>query len=305
MKHKALWKVSVATSREAEEAVGDLLSTIFGQLPTVYTDLQKKLTTVTVFLGEKTRWTRQARAELAAGIKKIALCGLDISPGTVKFMGVRAEDWAESWKKHFKCLAIGSVLLVRPGWLRPVLKRRQAEVVLDPGLSFGTGQHPTTAFCLRELVKHRPVGGSSRSFLDLGTGSGILAIAAAKLGYMPVRAIEYDPEAVAIARRNAHQNSVLRTMTLLQGDVTKLSVRPQSKHDVVCANLISSLLLQEQRRILAQVTETGCLVLAGILKEEFPTVQSAYEKAGCCLIAKRAQREWCSGTFRRALIPQR
>ena len=75
--------------------------------------------------------------------------------------------------------------------------------MLDPGLSFGTGQHATTGFCLRELVKHRPRGGEARAFLDIGTGSGILAISAAKLGYAPVEAFDFDPEAVRVARENA------------------------------------------------------------------------------------------------------
>jgi ribosomal protein L11 methyltransferase len=81
-------------------------------------------------------------------------------------------------------------------------------VILDPGLSFGTGQHPTTSFCLHEIARCRKNGHAAQSFLDIGTGSGILAIAAAKLGYQPVHAFDFDPESVRVARENARKNRV-------------------------------------------------------------------------------------------------
>ena len=121
--------------------------------------------------------------------------------------GIRHEDWAESWKRHFKPIEIGRRLLIKPSWSRRRPKPHQQVVVLDPGLSFGTGQHPTTAFCLAEvarLVKNAP----ARSFLDIGTGSGILAIAAARLNYQPIWAFDFDPEAVRMARANAQTNQV-------------------------------------------------------------------------------------------------
>ena len=146
-------------------------------------------------------------------------------------------------------------------------------VVLDPGLSFGTGQHPTTAFCLRQLVARRRPG-EAQSCLDIGTGSGILAIAAAKLGYAPVDAFDFDPEAVRIARANARRNGVAARIRFSRQDLTKLPRRSARKYSLVCANLISSLLLAERERILARLQPDGVLVVAGILKEEFAQVQS-------------------------------
>jgi len=135
--------------------------------------------------------------------------------------------------------------------------------------------------------------------LDIGTGSGILAIAAAKLGYAPVDAFDFDPESVRIARENARKNGVLRKIHLTRRDVTKLPRRAEKKYNLICANLISTLLVAERERILARLKPDGVLVLAGILSSEFALVQGDYERAGLHLIASRTEKEWRSGAFRR------
>ena len=101
-------------------------------------------------------WSRARQAELASGLKRIASSGLDIGPGKISLKRIRREDWAESWKLHFKPMVIGSALLLKPSWSRRRPRKGQAVIVLDPGLSFGTGRHPTTAFCLRQLVAAPP-----------------------------------------------------------------------------------------------------------------------------------------------------
>ncbi len=190
-------------------------------------------------------------------------------------------------------------MLIKPSWSKRPAKKNQAVIVLDPGLSFGTGQHPTTSFCLNQLAdRHTQDGQSKASFLDIGTGSGILAIAAAKLGYSPVHAFDFDPEAVRIARENARKNYVAEKLRMTRGDVTKIPARSAAKYDLICANLISTLLVAEQRRIIARLKSGGTLVLAGILNGEFSFVQRSYEKAGLRLVASRREKEWRSGSFR-------
>src|SRR6266478_3187411 len=195
MKRRSLWKIFLATSPEAEDAVAELLGNTFGQIASSYTHVETRATTVTVYLTEKPLLNRAKRAELASGIQRIKACGLDVGTGKVSLAKVRPENWAESWKRHFKPMEIGPELLIRPSWSKRRARKGQAVVVLDPGLSFGTGQHPTTAFCLRQIVTRRRLG-ERQSFLDIGSGSGILAIAAVKLGYSSVRAIDSDVEAV-------------------------------------------------------------------------------------------------------------
>ena len=187
--------------------------------------------------------------------------------------------------------------MVKPSWSGLKPRKGQAVVVLDPGLSFGTGQHPTTAFCLEQLVSHRRRA-EPQSLLDIGTGSGILAIAAAKLGYAPVHAFDYDPEAIRVAAANARRNRVADRIRFSRQDLARFPVHRARRYSVVCANLISSLLLAEGRRIVGVLAQDGVLLLAGILKGEFPAVQAAYEGLGLRLVASRAQREWRSGAFR-------
>jgi ribosomal protein L11 methyltransferase len=321
---KQLWRVSITTSPEAEDAVAELLGTIFNCNASSYFDVEPQTSVVSIYFSEKRFLSREVSEEIFAGLNRIKNCGLKIGSGKIKIAKVRREDWAESWKRHFKPIEIGNSLLVKPSWIKKRPRKNQAIVVLDPGLSFGTGQHPTTEFCLREMVRFgeraRPGRGSmrlasnfltgrrgvrqnargracSQSFLDIGTGSGILAIAAAKLGYKPVRAMDFDPEAVRVAQANSKANGVLRNIKILRGDVTGFLTKPKEQFDLVCANLISNLLIAERKKIVAQLEPSGILVLAGILKSEFWEVQKEFESLGLKLISSRSKKEWRSGSF--------
>src|SRR5579862_8871714 len=305
MKRKFLGRISISTTPEAEDAVAELLNEILGLPASSYHDHKTGVSMVTVYLQRKWNLPRPIRGRISAGLRRIRSCGLDISPGKIVMARVRWEDWAESWKRHFRPIEIGGSLLIKPSWSKRKARKGQAVIVLDPGLSFGTGHHPTTAFCLGELVQFQkgrdrapygPGGSANRphtktlSFLDLGTGSGILAIAAAKLGYSPVFAMDFDPEAVRVARANARVNRVRPKLGIRRGDVTNLPIQPPRHYDLVCANLISTLLIAERRRIAAQLNPAGTLVLAGILKPEFTEVQKAYEALGWKLASSREEK---------------
>jgi ribosomal protein L11 methyltransferase len=300
VKSKALWKISVVTSTEAEDAISELFLEIFGRTPSSYTDVETREVSVTIYLETKPALAA-TRTALSDGLSRIKSCGLKIGAGKISFEKIRREDWAESWKRHFKPIEIGGALLIKPSWSTRRAKKNQAVVILDPGLSFGTGQHPTTGFCLQQLAgvanSKLKTQNPKRSFLDIGTGSGILAISAAKLGYSPIEAFDFDPEAVRVARENARRNRVLEKIRIHRADVTKMPLRRAKKYSVVCANLISTLLISERDRIVAALGADGILVLAGILQTEFLQVQRAYEKAGLKLITSRSENEWRSGAF--------
>jgi ribosomal protein L11 methyltransferase len=291
------WMVSVRTSAEAEEAVSELLWQIFQKAVSSFTDTRKSRTTVSAYLNHRRVYNSVLRERIAAGLRRIRDSGLNVAPGTISLAKVRRENWAESWKRHFKPLQIGSTLLVRPSWSRRRPRKDQIVIEIDPGLSFGTGQHPTTAYCLRQLVAARDTG-VSQAFLDLGTGSGILAIAAAKLAYRPVDALDLDPAALRIAVRNARQNKVGHLIRFSRQDVRKLPAR-RRKYALVCANLQGDLLLQERDRIVARIQPGGTLVIAGVLDQEFAAVQHSYEAVGMRLLSSRREKEWRSGTFSR------
>ena len=296
MKHRPLWKVSISTSAEAEDAVAALLVEVLGQPASSYNDLATGRTTVTAYLRERPRASLGWQAELKERLRRAKACGLNIGPGRVSLASVCWEDWAESWQRHFKPMSFGSALLVKPSWSRLKPQKGQAVVVLDPGLSFGTGHHPTTAFCLRQIVKHRRRGHHS-SFLDIGTGSGILAISAARLGYHPVQAFDIDPDVIRIARANARQNGVACQIGFSQRDLAETASRGAGKYAMVCANLNAELLLAGRKRVLPWLQPGGLLVVAGILDAEFGPVRAAYEAVGLRLAESRTQGEWRSAVF--------
>jgi ribosomal protein L11 methyltransferase len=304
--NKNLWRISVATTIEAEEAVMELLGAILNQTASSHFNVETQVNVVSVFGSQKIVLAGNVAKEISTGLKRIKNCSLNVGAGKIKIAKVRREDWAESWKRHFKAIEIGDTLLVKPSWIKRKPHKNQAVVILDPGLSFGTGQHATTSFCLHQIVaavcdrrnRRSQSDATAKSFLDIGTGSGILAIAAVKLGYKPVRAFDFDPEAVRVARANARVNHVGQKIKITQDDVTKLSAHAKQKHDLVCANLISNLLIAERGKIAAQLNRGGTLVLAGILKAEFSLVQTMFEDLGMKLIASRSEKEWRSGSFR-------
>ena len=270
-----LYKVSVPVSGDSEEATVEALEAMFQRTACVETDVEANTTHVSVFLE-----AAPSRPKLREILPRFSVRKL------------RQENWAESWKRHFKPMDIGSKLLIKPSWSRRKARAGQRLIVLDPGLSFGTGQHPTTRFCVEQVVRFRDEA-RKQSFLDVGTGSGILAIAAAKLGYSPVRAIDFDATAVRIAQANARRNRVklqIKCIELSQHSAAK-------KCDLICANLLTDVLLAERDRLVNFMHPGARLVLAGILRLQFRDVQAAYEDAGLKLIASVAEKEWKSGAF--------
>jgi ribosomal protein L11 methyltransferase len=296
MKNKSLRRISVATTLEAEEAVAELLETIFDCNASSYFDIKSQTSVVSIYFSKKRFLSREIRKEISAGLRRIKNCGLKIGSGKISISKIRREDWAESWKRHFKPIEIAGKLLIKPSWSKKRPRKNQAVIVLDPGLSFGTGHHPTTSFCLRQIARCQKIE-TRQSFLDIGTGSGILAIAAAKLGYKSIRAIDLDPEAVRVAKANARANGVLRKIKIVPGDVAKFPVKPKGQFDLICANLISDLLIAERKKIVAQLRRDGILVLAGVLKSEFLELRMAFENGGLKLISAKSENEWLSGSF--------
>lgn len=291
-----LRQISIITSPEAEEAVVELLQRRLNSPPAALYDRVLDETVVSVYLREGEEWKPSMRATLKRDVAFLRECGLDVGPGTVRVIRVPHENWAESWKKHFKPLEIGSKLLIKPSWSRKKPKADQALVVLDPGLSFGTGRHATTSFCLNTLVEAREEE-SEQSFLDIGCGSGILSVCAAKIGYRPVDAFDVDPEAVRVCLGNAESNDVADLVDVRQQDLETAAATSRRKYHVVCANLMYDLLLAESERIIARLRKGGTLALAGILTERYPEVRDHYEAAGLKEVSTLVDGEWQSGAF--------
>jgi ribosomal protein L11 methyltransferase len=278
--NKQLWEISVVSSEQDEDAVAAWFEQTFQQIPSVYIDVRTGKRTVTIF-------------------SPVRPTGVICPVGRLRVSAL-APDWKESWKRHFKPLEIGNELLIKPSWSKKRPRKGQKVIILDPGLSFGTGQHATTSFCLNEIVRLRESASSPQrpqSFLDIGTGSGILAIAAAKVGYSAINAIDYDTDAVRIAKQNAKRNRVDHKITFDQQDLTQLKIWHFPRSDLICANLIYDMLCSEAKRITSWLKPGGHLVLAGILREQFPQVRKVYERFGLKLVRSKVHNEWHSGTM--------
>ena len=293
---ESLRRISVSIRPESEELVSASLEHSFGTMPCFYTDYETKETTAFVYIKDSQLPGANLRSQTEAALSKLATLGFSAQSGRVSVRRIRREDWANSWKRHFQPIEIGESLLIKPTWSRRRAQTGQATIILDPGLSFGTGQHATTFFCLSQIARLGKKG-HGQSFLDIGTGSGILALAAAKLNFKPVEAFDFDPECVRVAKANAASNKLGHRIKLFHGDVTKLPLRAGKKFDLVCANLISNLLVDQSRRIVNRVNPTGTLVLAGILAAEFSEVRRAFENLGMKLVAAKTEKEWRSGAF--------
>jgi ribosomal protein L11 methyltransferase len=204
------------------------------------------------------------------------------------FRHVAESDWAEKWKEHYKPMRLGRRLVVAPAWAAYQAAPGDVVVRLDPGMAFGTGTHPTTQLCLAAIEDYLRPGGA---VLDLGTGSGILAVAAAKLGAASVLALDIDPEAVRAAQENAALNGVGGAVRVELGSLSPaLFTTPSS---LVICNILSSIIVRLLGEGLAQaVAPGGVLILSGILESQAGEIKQAALKAGLSVAEQRQMGEW-------------
>lgn len=214
-----------------------------------------------------------------------------------EYFELAREDWSEVWKKYFHVIEVAPNLAIKPSWLEYNGSPDCAVVEIDPGMSFGTGQHATTLFCLETLAAMADRNGITR-ILDAGCGSGILAIAAAKLGWKNIDAFDNDPDAVMIARENIELNKVQDVINVFEGDATKYEASPC--YDLACVNILGHILVANAERIISWVRPGGYLALAGILNSEFDALSQVFCSFGLEELERRSLREWTSGLF---LVP--
>jgi ribosomal protein L11 methyltransferase len=207
---------------------------------------------------------------------------------------LKREDWEHFWKRFFHVDKVSARMVIRPSWETYEAKAGEQVIDMDPGMSFGTGQHGTTRACI-QFLDQLAGGGSAGSLLDAGCGSGILAIAGAKLGYGPIRAFDYDADAVAIAVENAENNGCTTRIALDTADVFDLPPHPQ--YDVVVANILAPVLIEAAPRLVAALAPHGGarLILAGILHAQYPAVRERFESLGLLELQTRQIDEWTSG----------
>lgn len=235
--------------------------------------------------GDDTADRRQAIADLAAQYN----CAVPT------FNRLQEQDWANAWKVHYNPFRLGR-FWIQPSWL-PADDVQADDIVLtlDPGMAFGTGLHATTQLCFRLLTERVQAG---QSVLDVGTGSGILAIAAAKLGAQPILAIDNDQTAVEAALDNAAGNDVAEQIEIQHATITDIQ-RPQ--WDIVVVNILGAIIIPmlQHQNLLSLSTDEGIFIFSGIVQEQMPQFLSVLAEAGGVVEETLIQDDWVALVVRR------
>jgi ribosomal protein L11 methyltransferase len=297
-----MWlELSVEVDVEAVEAVSEIL----GRFAPGGTSVEPAFELVEDGLGARIDPTRPSivrayvpardpgAAERAAGEAAEALGHLQafgLRPiGELTTRVVHEADWAEAWKAHFPVMRIGRRLVIRPTWLAHEPAPGDVVLDLDPGMAFGTGLHPTTRLCLAALEEVAERGRlDGARVLDVGCGSGILAIAAARLGAASVLGVDTDPIAIEATIANAARNGLADRIVARAGSLPS----GEEAHDVVLANLIASVLIALAEPLHAELRPGGVLLASGIFIDREAEVRSAFAAVGLVVAGRSAEGDW-------------
>ena len=301
-------ELAVTCDPEAVEAVGEILARVAPGGVSV----EPGFTLVDEGLGAAVDPAAPAtlRAYLPArdaGAVRRAVDEVDRALGHLQAFGLREigelstrvvheSDWAEAWKRHVGILRVGRRIVIRPTWRRH--RRRPGDVVvaMDPGMAFGTGLHPTTRLCLAGIERWADEGRLARGLardrsarlLDVGCGSGILAIAAGLLGAGELVAVDTDPIAVEATLANAGRNRLARRLRAFRGSLPSGA----GPFDLVAANLIASLLVALAGDLARELAPGGRLLASGIFVDREPDVRRAFAAAGLHVVRRDAEGDW-------------
>jgi ribosomal protein L11 methyltransferase len=211
---------------------------------------------------------------------------------------LQEEDWTQSWKSHYYPMPIGRRLIILPAWY-PTVDDERSPVIINPGMAFGTGTHPTTRLCLMAIEDHLKSG---QRMIDLGCGSGILSIAAARLGANHVQAWDNDPKAVEVARENVKRNRLSKLIDVNLGSLSDLLAivdENDRKVDLLVANILPSIL---ERMIIAgmvrAIKDGGILILSGILAQQTTPLSAICGSHGLVHLETRVEEDWRALIFK-------
>jgi ribosomal protein L11 methyltransferase len=213
--------------------------------------------------------------------------------GALRVREVDEAAWNDAWKEHYVAQRIGRVVVV-PSWVDEPLRSDEVAITLDPGMAFGTGLHPTTRACLELLQEVSPM---PPRLLDVGCGSGILALAALRLGAGSAHAIDTDPLAVQATRENADRNGLGDAVTAAAGTLPE---RPLERYPLVVANLVASVLVELAPRLAAHLANRGSLVTSGIIGSRADEVIAAMTAADLTVATRRVDGDWVSLVLKHA-----
>lgn len=286
-------EVNVAVTHEAVEAVADMLTSIGSkgvaiEDPQLINDLRNsgtwelcdipeqentEVVTVSAYYADDEKLEKR----LAEIDEQLALIEERIGKyrfGNTRFRKVSEQDWANKWKQYFHVTHVGKSLVIKPSWEKYAPKEGEHVIEIDPGMAFGTGTHHTTNMMMERLEK---VITPDSTVFDVGTGSGILAIAAAMLGAKSVKAVDIDAVAVRVAKENVADNGLSEQIEVREGDLLHGT---EGKADVIIANIIADIVIMLLQDIPQKLNDDGVLLASGIIEERMPDVEAAAQAQG-------------------------
>lgn len=286
-------EVNVAVTHEAVEAVADMLTSIGSkgvaiEDPQLINDLRNsgtwelcdipeqentEVVTVSAYYADDEKLEKR----LAEIDEQLALIEERIGKyrfGNTRFRKVSEQDWANEWKQYFHVTHVGKSLVIKPSWEKYAPKEGEHVIEIDPGMAFGTGTHHTTNMMMERLEK---VITPDSTVFDVGTGSGILAIAAAMLGAKSVKAVDIDAVAVRVAKENVADNGLRDQIEVREGDLLHGT---EGKADVIIANIIADIVIMLLQDIPQKLNDDGVLLASGIIEERMPDVEAAAQAQG-------------------------
>jgi ribosomal protein L11 methyltransferase len=288
---ETLYAVVISTDAVSGNIIEEMLPSI-ELFPTSYFDSDDDVARMNLYheTPDEASQTLTIVQEAIGGWQEIF--DLDLSKLEIFTQEIKKEDWTESWKSFFHVIEVSDRLVVKPSWEPYEQKEGQVILEIDPGMSFGTGNHGTTRACLEYL--DQLADGQEKTFIDMGCGSGILSIAASKLGYKDITSFDYDSDAVKISAQN-YELSKCEGIEVFEQDLSKFEA--SKTYDLVVANILAPVLIANADKIVAAINKDSSsrLVLSGILHKQFTGVVEAFEKHGLKCIDHKKISEWSSG----------
>lgn len=216
--------------------------------------------------------------------------------GKIEVLGTDEEEWSTAWKKYYKPTHIGKNMVIVPSWETYTADESEIVIDMDPGMAFGTGTHETTRLCAALLEENLQCGDY---MLDVGSGSGILAICASKLGAAKCAACDIDPVAVRTEKENAERNDCCNIDCYVSDLLSDVKLIDNRKFDVVTANIVADIIIRLAPDVGALIRENGLLIASGIIDEREADVDTALLKCGFEKLAAKHEKGWCAVLFRK------
>ena len=247
-------------------------------------------TKIMAYFSEEETNLPEKIAVIKEKIRNLTEFGLSIGSGTVELSNVNQEDWESAWKQYFKPVHVTDRIVVKPEWEEYSPQEGEIVIEIDPGMAFGTGTHETTSMCINQIEKNLKAGDR---VIDIGSGSGILSMAAVLLGAEKATGVDLDPVAVRVALENVELNNLQDKIEILHGNLTDVI---REKADIVVANIMADIILILLEDVRELIKDDGLFISSGIIQEKRAAVEARLLEKNFSIVEVETKGEWCAIT---------